>query len=125
MHDEISWQVELTIAPERLDAFCSLTNEMIESARLEGGVLVYERFLSQDGGKIFVYERYANSDTAISHLRSFQDKFADAFGRLVKRERFIVFGTPNDELKGMLSGFDATFMRPIAGFSALDRSFKK
>lgn len=125
MHDEISWQVELAIAPDRFDSFRALTNEMIESTRLEGGVLVYERFLSQDGGKIFIYERYTNSDAAISHLRSFQDKFADAFGRLVKRERFIVFGTPNDELKGMLSGFDATFMRPIAGFSALDKSFKK
>jgi hypothetical protein len=58
------------------------------------------------------------------HLRSFQEKFADAFGRLVKRERFLVFGTPNDELKRMLSGFDATFVRPMAGFSALDKDLR-
>ena len=125
MHDEISWHVELTIEPARLESFRALTNEMIESARLEDGVLVYERFLSEDGGKIFLYERYPNSDAAISHLRSFRDKFADALGRLVKRERFLVFGTPNDELKRMLSGFDATFARPMAGFSALDEDFEK
>jgi hypothetical protein len=42
----------------------------------------------------------------------------------VKRERFIVFGTPNDELKRTLSGFDATFARTMAGFSALDKGLK-
>jgi quinol monooxygenase YgiN len=124
MHDEISWQVELAIEPARFDSFRALTNEMIESTRLEEGVLIYERFLSEDGGKVLVYERYANSEAAILHLRSFQEKFADAFGRLVKRERFLVFGTPNDELKRMLSGFDAIFVRPMAGFSALDKDLR-
>jgi len=124
MRDEISWQVELTVEPARFDSFRALTNEMIESARLEDGVLVYERFLSEDCRKIFVYERYANSEAAILHLRSFQDKFADSFGRLVKRERFVVFGTPDDELKRMLSGFDATFVRPMAGLSKLDKDLR-
>jgi quinol monooxygenase YgiN len=124
MQDEISWQVELSIAPERLDSFRALTNEMIQSTRLEDGVLVYERFLSEDGGRVFIYERYANCDAALSHLRSFQKRFGKSFGRLVKRERFIVFGTPNDELKRTLSGFDATFARPMAGFSALDKGLK-
>jgi quinol monooxygenase YgiN len=121
MHDEISWQVELTIEPAGSDLFNALTKEMIEAARREDGVLVYERFMSEDGGKIFVYERYANSEVALLHLRSFQEKFADAFARLVKRERFVVFGTPTDELKRMLSGFDAEFARPMAGFSALNK----
>jgi quinol monooxygenase YgiN len=124
MHDEISWQVELTIEPQHFDSFCALTNEMIQSTTLEDGVLVYERFMSEDGAKIFVYERYANSEAALSHLRNFQKKFAEAFGRLVKRERFVVFGTPNDELKRMLSAFDATFARPMAGFLGLDKDFR-
>ena len=47
MHDEVSWQVELAIEPARFDAFRALTNEMIESTRLEEGVLIYERFLSE------------------------------------------------------------------------------
>jgi quinol monooxygenase YgiN len=98
MHDEISWQVQLAIEPARFDSFRALTNEMIESTRLEEGVLIYERFLSEDGWKVLVYELYANSEAAILHLRSFQEKFADAFGRLVKRDRFLVFGAPNGRL---------------------------
>lgn len=121
MHHEISWQVELTIKAEQFDAFYALTREMIESTKLEDGVLVYERFVSEDSGKVFIYERYANSEAAISHLRSFREQFGEAFGRLVKRERFLVFGTPTDELKRLLSGFDATFLCRIAGFSALSK----
>ena len=96
---------------------------MIESTRLEEGVLIYERFLSEDGGKVLVLRK-------VRQLRS--GNFAPAesgeicrcIRRLVKRERWLVFGTPNDELKRMLSGFDATFVRPMAGFSALDKDSK-
>jgi quinol monooxygenase YgiN len=72
MHDEISWQVEPTIEPQHFDSFCALTNEMIQSTTLEDGVLVYERFMSEDGAKIFVYERYTNSEAALSHLRNYR-----------------------------------------------------
>lgn len=65
MHDEISWQVELTIEPQHFDSFCALTNEMIQSTKLEDGVLVYERFSSEDRGRVFIYERYANSQAVL------------------------------------------------------------
>ena len=99
MHDEISWHVELAIRPEQFDQFRSLTNEMIESTKLEHGVLVYERFFDEESSKIIVYERYANSQAAISHLRIFREKFEEAFAHLVKRECFLVFGAPSDELR--------------------------
>jgi hypothetical protein len=79
---------------------------------------------SEDGGKVFIYERYANSEAAISHLRSFREQFGEAFGRLVKRECFLVFGTPSDELKRIISGFDATFLIRIGGFSALNKDLR-
>lgn len=121
MHTEISWQVELTIEPEQFESFRAVTNEMIESTKLEDGVLVYERFLSEDGGKVLIYERYANSEAAVAHLQSFREQFGGVFERLVKRERFLVFGTPSDELKRILSAFDAIFLSRIAGFSVLSK----
>jgi len=119
MHGEVSWQVELSIDREQFDEFRSLTIEMIESTKLEKGVLVYERFFSEDHSKIFVYERYASSEAAIAHLRAFREKFGYAFAQLAKRERFLVFGEPNQELEEILSSFDAKFLRPLGGFSAL------
>lgn len=117
MNQEISWQVELIVKPDSFDEFCSLTEAMIDLTALEDGVIAYERFMSEDGSRVFVYERYVNSKAAISHLQAFQVNFAKAFASLVHREKFLVFGTPSKELRELLRRYDATFTEPISGFS--------
>jgi quinol monooxygenase YgiN len=68
MSNDVSWQVELAVKPGQLDNFRVLTSEMVEHTRGEPGVLIYERFVSDDGTVVYVYERYADSASAISHL---------------------------------------------------------
>jgi hypothetical protein len=36
---------------------------------------------------------------------------------MVERTRFTVFGTPSDELRGVLDGLGATYMRPFGDFA--------
>ena len=61
MSDEVSWQVELVIKPGELDNFRTLTKEMMETTKGESGVLIYERFVSEDGRVVHAYERYVAS----------------------------------------------------------------
>ena len=68
MRGEVSWQVELTVKPGELDNFRALTREMVESTKGEPGVLIYERFISEDGKVVSAYERYADSAAAVAHL---------------------------------------------------------
>ena len=117
MGDQVSWQVELAIKPGELDNFRALTEEMVESTRGEPGVLSYERFVSADGTVVLVYERYADSAVAVAHLRTFGRKFGGRFVGMVDRQRFTVYGTPSEELRGMLDGFGATYLAPFGGFS--------
>jgi hypothetical protein len=35
----------------------------------------------------------------------------------VQPTRFVVYGTPNNEVKASLSGLDAVFMTPFGGFA--------
>jgi quinol monooxygenase YgiN len=69
MGDQISWHVELAVKPGQIENFQALTGEMVESTRDEPGVLDYERFVSDDGKFVHVYERYADSAAAVAHLR--------------------------------------------------------
>ena len=117
MGDQVSWQVELAVRPGELDNFRALTEEMVESARDEPGVLSYERFVSEDGQVVHVYERYADSAAAVAHLRTFGRNFGGRFTGMVDRKRFTVYGTPSVELRGMLDEFDATYLGPFGGFS--------
>ena len=117
MGDQVSWHVESAVRPGQLDSFRVLTSEMVESTRGEAGVLSYERFVSDDGKVVHVYERYIDSEAAVAHLLAFRKKFGERFEGLVDRKRFTVYGTPSNELKELLDAFGAQYLAPLDGFS--------
>jgi quinol monooxygenase YgiN len=114
--DQISWHVELAVKPGQINNFRALTTEMVESTRAEAGVLNYERFISDDGNFVHVYERYTNSATAVAHLQIFAKNFSERFMTMVDRTRFTVFGNPSNELRRLLDQFGATYLRPFDDF---------
>ena len=120
MRDEVSWQVELELKPGRREPFQALTEQMVDVTRGEAGTLIYERFISEDGKTIWLYERYADSAAAVAHLRTFAKQFGNRFACMVTRKRFSVFGSPSEELRSILDGFDATYLARFAGFSRPD-----
>lgn len=99
MSNQISWQVVLGVRPGELDNFRTLMAEMLESTRGEPGVLSYERFVSEDGKIVHVYERYVDSAAAVAHLLTFGREFGGRFVGMVDRRRFTVYGTPSEELR--------------------------
>jgi quinol monooxygenase YgiN len=113
---QISWLVELMVKPGQLDNFRALTGEMVDSTRDESGVLSYQRFVSDDGDVVHAYERYADSAAALAHLRTFERKFGGRFLDMVDRRRFVVFGSPTDELRSVLDRFAAVYLRPFGDF---------
>lgn len=117
MNDEVSWQVELALKPGMLAAFRALTREMVAATRAEAGVLVYERFISEDSALVYVYERYTDSAAAVAHLRAFEMNFGARFAGMVERRRFLVFGTASVELRAILDRFGATYLEFLDGFS--------
>lgn len=119
MNNEVSWQVELTVKPGKLDDFQALTSEMVEYTKGEEGVLIYERFISEDGKVVYVYERYANAAYAVAHLQAFGEKFGERFVDMVERKRFTVFGRPSHALREILDQFGATYLDPLDGFSRI------
>src|ERR1700730_301138 len=116
MGGDISWQVELEVKPGQLASFRALTGEMLAVTRRERGVLSYQRFVSEDGTIIHIYERYADSAAAVAHLDAFAKRFASRFGSMVERKTFTVFGYPSVELKSVLDRFKATYLKPFGDF---------
>jgi quinol monooxygenase YgiN len=113
---QVSWWVELAVRPGCLKEFAKLTGEMVAAAQAENGVLAYQRFISEDGQSVYVYERYKDSGAAIEHLRAFMATFAERYASMVERKRFVVFGDPSDEPRMLLNGYGATYHRPFGLF---------
>jgi quinol monooxygenase YgiN len=116
MNGQVSWVYEVAVKPGKIDAFRTLMEEMVESTRAEPGALVYEWFVSDDGGVVLLYERYADSAAVLTHSDAFRAKFAGRFLDLVDPTRFTVLGTPSDEAKAALSVPGRVFLQPFGGF---------
>jgi hypothetical protein len=50
-------------------------------------------------------------------LHSFRETFAGGFRRTIDRRRFTAFGTPSDQRRNVLDGFQATYMTPLGRFA--------
>jgi quinol monooxygenase YgiN len=117
MEDQVSWVIELAVKPGELEAFETLMEEMVAGTSDEPTALGYEWFISDDGGTVHIYEKYANSDAMISHVSGFMAKWAERFLACVDVTRFTVYGSPNAAAKEMLDGFGPVYLGPWGGFS--------
>jgi len=118
MSKQVYWLLEATITPGELENFKALMNEMVTATRAnEPGTLNYEWSIDTDNQSCHIYERYADSAAAMTHLGTFGEKFAGRFLAVLEPQRITVYGNPNDEVKKALSGFGAEFLAPIGGFA--------
>ncbi len=116
--DNVYWVLEVAIKAGEFDNFKELMGEMVEATQAnEANTLNYQWAISEDGQSCHIYERYANSAAAMTHLGAFGEKFAERFMATVEPTRFVVYGNPNSEVKEALSGFGAAFMAPFGGFA--------
>ena len=117
MATEVSWMLELNIQPGREKDFRVLMNEMVTATRAnEAGTLNYEWSTSADGSVCHIFERYVDSAAAMIHLAAFGEKFASRFLEMLQPVRFVVYGSPSQEVKDALAGFKAVYMQPVGGF---------
>ncbi len=118
MSEAVHWLLELAVkagARERLD---ELMAEMIEATKAgEPGALIYEWYISEDGGHCHIYERYRDSAAVMTHLGNFSEHFAGRFMDILTPERMAVYGPANDTVRAALDTLGAKFWTPIGGFA--------
>jgi len=111
---EVAWHVRLAVRPGCLPALRALTAEMARSAATEPGVLAYERYVSADGTRVDVYERYADPASAAAHLERFGQRFAVRFEALVERRAFTVHGVVDARLRALLDPMSPVYLERLA-----------
>ena len=118
MREDVCWLLQMEVARDGGDALRTLMEEMAAATKAnEPGTLAYEWSLSEDGNRCDLYERYAGSAAALTHLRTFNEKFSQRFTSLLKAKQVTLYGMPNDEVRAALEGFGATYLKPYGGFS--------
>lgn len=117
MNGNISWIFELTIKEGQLENLKKLMVELVNVTKEnEPGTMAYEWTISEDNTKCHIHERYTNSEATLIHLATFVEKFAGRLMETGDSTSFVVYGTPNTDVKNILDGFVAVYMSPIGGF---------
>ena len=117
MEEHVSWVIELDVKDGELDTFKTLMEEMVSGTSTEPQTLAYEWYIGGDGGTVHIYEKYANSESMISHVQGFLSKWAERFMACVQPTRFVVYGDPSPAARDILAGFDPIYLGPWGGFS--------
>jgi quinol monooxygenase YgiN len=117
--------VELDVQPGQLDDLREVAQEMVELAQHnEPATLNYEYFLSDDGARCHIYERYVDSNALLSHSLSFPEELqqrAQAFRPL----RLTAYGNvPHtvrtsriDPIRTVVPGFEAAYFSRLSGLT--------
>lgn len=118
MRDNVYWMLELDVQHGREEDFQALMHEMVEATLdNEPGALGYEWSTSEDGRVCHIFEHYANSDATLVHLGNFGEKYAARFLQVLRPRKFVVYGSPNQDVKNELAALGATYMHSIGGFT--------
>ena len=118
MSDNVHWLLEVSIKPGQLDTFKSVMAEMDATIKEnEPDTLNYEWFISEDQQTYHIYERYVDSAANMINLATFGEKFAERVLATVEPTRFVVYGNPDETVRGALAGFGAVHMEEIGDFA--------
>ena len=113
----IRWILEVSIKDGKAGELESLIATMAQAAEAnEPGTLGYEWVISEDRTIGQVFEHYASSEAALTHLDSFNKNFAAKLLMLVEPGRYTVYGRPSAALKAAIAGFGPAYMQKAGGF---------
>ncbi|MFA6958099.1 MAG: antibiotic biosynthesis monooxygenase [Thermoanaerobaculia bacterium] len=111
-----AWMLEMDVRDGRGNDVLALMEEMVAATRAnEPGTLNYEWSFSADGTICHLYERYADSEAALIHGRTFATRFADRFLDVLQPTRFVFYGSPSEEVIASAGPFNPIVMQPAAG----------
>lgn len=116
MHGHVSWLVELDIKDGKHDAANDLILDLVEHSAKEPTTITYDSYITADKQHVAIYERYDSADSAHSHLKGFLENFVDRFVDVFDATRLVVYGSPHEDLRADLEGWQPVYMEHWAGF---------
>ena len=117
METSVAWILACAVKPGQLATFKTLMEEMVAGTSAEPGTRNYEWYISDDGGTVHLWEKYADSEAMIAHVNGFMEKWAERFLACIDVTRFTVYGDPSPGARELLAGFGGTYLGPMGGFA--------
>ena len=114
----VAWIFELIVNDGHDAALGTLMTEMVDATRAdEPGTLDYEWYLSEDGRRLHIYERYADAAATLAHLGNFRERYLTRFFTALTPERMVLYGAPDAAVRSALAQLAPPVMPQVGGFT--------
>jgi quinol monooxygenase YgiN len=113
----IAWIYTGEVLPGQMDHFKQIATKVIAAVAQEPGTLMYEWSFRPDQKTFDVVELYQNSDAGVAHVKHVLAEFGKELGQVQKALQFVVYGSPDAQLKQVLAEFNPVYATPIEGFT--------
>ena len=108
---EIKGIARVKFLPGKLEEWKRLTEEAMHIVRTKDtGTLQYEIFFNADESEAVVFERYRDSEAALEHFANIGHLMAPLMETATITGELL--GTPNDEIRGNLTGDQPKLFEP-------------
>ena len=115
MTDNVYWVLRAEVGQQGVRPIQELAKRFCEQTKQEHGTLDYEWSFNADQTQLHVYERYADSAAALTHIQNVGPLLPE-FMALTQNIRFEVYGEVSEEIKGALSELDVQYFQIFEGF---------
>ena len=107
----ITWILEAELDPKRADDLLRLSEAMSTEVReTEPGCLLYDWFLSPDGTRCHILERYTDDRALLTHVAGVNAGHGRALFRILKPKRLMVYGNPGPEAREAIAALRPEYM---------------
>lgn len=114
----VAWMFELSVKEGRDGDLSALMAEMAGATeRNEPGTLDYEWYLSDDGRRVHLFERYIHSQAVMAHLAAFNERYMKRFFGILEPKRLVMYGAPDEAVRDAMSQLAPEVLQQAAGFS--------
>ena len=117
MTQNIYWTIDATIKEGHLDGLKSHITTMVDLTSTEPGALAYDFWFNEEETRLFIYERYADSDAAVAHLQNVGPHLGP-FLEAVDIAPIVILGEMSDAAQEAFASFNATYTTFFAGLKA-------
>lgn len=115
MFENLGWIVEAQIAEGKQAEFKAVVEEIVAATRAEGGTLNYQYYVADDGA-VLVYERFANVDSAHTHISNW-DRFAERWLAAAPATRMVYLGDIPQDIQDRHAAVGPKVYKPFNGFA--------
>lgn len=114
----VAWLLELSVKEGRDGDLAGLMADMVGGTeRNEPGTLDYEWYVSDDGRRVHLFERYIHSQAAMTHIAAFNERYMKRFFGILEPKRLVMYGAPDEAVRDAMSKLTPEVLQQAAGFS--------